>query len=173
MSRLRLAGMVLGGLGVALLGIGALRLFDGSETAASSDAATTGPSITLRSTRAAGAPFSGLQEARIEVGGRTLRVVLARSEVERREGLRQRRDLGPYAGMLFVFPAPTTVAFTMSTVPVALDIGFYGDDGTVVTTLRMEPCPGPESQCPLYESTGRFRYALETPAGALPPGPLG
>jgi uncharacterized membrane protein (UPF0127 family) len=120
----------------------------------------------------ADAPFSGLTATRVRVGDRTLSVVVADAPDERVEGLRRRRDVGPYDGMLFVFPASTEGSFTMSSVPVALDIGFYDDAGRVVATRRMEPCARAESECPLYGATAPYRYALETPAGALPRGRL-
>ena len=106
------------------------------------------------------------------VGGRSLGVVVADDDAERTAGLRQRSDLGRYDGMIFVFEAPTRTAFTMSTVPVALDIGFYDEAGRVVDRLRMEPCDGAESECPIYRSSGPFRFALETLAGDLPVGHL-
>ncbi|MCI4354260.1 MAG: DUF192 domain-containing protein [Thermoplasmata archaeon] len=174
MSRLRLAGVGLGAVGLVLLGIGAVRLLDdgsGSSSARSTSAAG-GLARALESVRAARAPFPNLVETHVEVGDHTLLVALARSESEREQGLRGRSDLGPYDGMVFVFPMSTSVAFTMSTVPVALDIGFYDTSGAEVTHLRMEPCAGSESQCPLYESTQPFRYALETLAGRLPAGSL-
>jgi uncharacterized membrane protein (UPF0127 family) len=74
--------------------------------------------------------------------------------------------------MLFVFDDPTRTSFTMSTVPVPLDIGFYDADGDVVDRLLMKPCPDPQSRCPLYTAKGEFSYALETLKGNLPPGPL-
>ena len=69
--------------------------------------------------------FPGLTETTLDSTGGTLRVVVADDDAERRQGLRGRSDLGPYDGMLFVFPGSDRVSFTMSTVPVALDIGFY------------------------------------------------
>lgn len=126
----------------------------------------------LDAARPAHAPFEGLTQTRIGVGGDRMRVVLADENEERVQGLRARRDLGRYDGMLFVFDEPTTTAFTMSTVPVVLDIGFYDERGRVVDRLRMEPCPDAESDCPLYEPDGEFTYALETLADDLPKGRL-
>jgi len=37
----------------------------------------------------------------------------------------------------------------------------------------MRPCPHKaESQCPVYRADGQFLYAVETPKGALPSGPV-
>ena len=120
----------------------------------------------------ASAPFQGLTEAQLGVGGRCLRVVLADDMTERVQGLRERRDLGPYDGMLFVYDEPVDGAFTMSTVPVPLEIGFYAADGTPVSRRHMKPCPRAEADCPDYRSSGPFTYALETLTGALPSGAL-
>lgn len=117
-------------------------------------------------------PFRALTAAKLSVGDREMDVVIADDADERSAGLRQRRDVGPYDGMLFAFGEATTTAFTMSTVPVALDIGFYDARGRVVDRLRMDPCAGRESDCPLYRASGPFRYALETAAGELPRGRL-
>ncbi|HEV3452076.1 MAG TPA: DUF192 domain-containing protein [Acidimicrobiia bacterium] len=137
-------------------------------------AAAAGRSIgtAVRAARPAQAPFIGLGATTVHVAGRPLDVVLARTEPEREAGLRERSTLGPYGGMLFVFAGDTSVGFTMSTVPVALDIGFYRSDGRAVGQLRMRPCPGPESACPEYRTRRSFRYALETLAGRFPRGRL-
>ena len=118
------------------------------------------------------APFPDLTQATVHLGGRALLVVIAQTEAEREAGLRRRSTLGPYRGMLFVFPNDSRIGFTMSTVPVALDIGFYGAHGRPVGRLRMRPCPRPEADCPVYEAGRPFRYAVETLGGQLPRGPL-
>jgi uncharacterized membrane protein (UPF0127 family) len=122
--------------------------------------------------RPAEAPFGALTETSIRVGERKLQVVLADDGAERTQGLRRRDTLGSYDGMLFVFDGTTSTPFTMSTVPVALDIGFYDRSGRRVAALRMEPCAGAETACPLYSAGVDFRYALETLAGDLPRGGL-
>jgi uncharacterized membrane protein (UPF0127 family) len=117
-------------------------------------------------------PFPGSTETTIAVGGQTFDVVLADEGGERYQGLREREHIGPYDGMLFVFDVPTRSSFTMSTVPVPLDIGFYAADGEVVDRLLMKPCPNSQSKCPLYTPRGEFTYALETLKGDLPEGTL-
>jgi uncharacterized membrane protein (UPF0127 family) len=99
-------------------------------------------------------------------------VVVAKTERQREVGLRRRANLGRYDGMLFVFPGDTQVGFTMSTVPVALDIGFYRRDGRVVDRLHMLPCAGSDASCPVYSARGPFRYTVETLSGGLPGGTL-
>jgi uncharacterized membrane protein (UPF0127 family) len=121
---------------------------------------------------AAREPFPFLTQTRVKVGGEPLRVVVADSPGERSEGMRRRETMGRYDGMLFAYLEPVTFSFTMSTVPVALDIGFYDAHGRLVTKLRMEPCAGSDQECPSYRADDEFRYALETLAGDLPRGRL-
>ncbi len=121
---------------------------------------------------AAGAPFRGLTEARVGVGGRCLRVVIADTPEERSRGLMDRRDLGPYDGMVFVSPSEVASAFTMSGTNVALDIAWFRTDGTRGDDAQMVPCRGTVAQCPRYDPQTRWRFALETLHGDLPSGDL-
>jgi uncharacterized membrane protein (UPF0127 family) len=136
------------------------------------DPAPAGPAVVASDARPATEPFAHLTETTIVVGDEELRVVIADDESERYEGLRRRESIGPYDGMLFVYDDSSARSFTMATVPIALDIGFYDVRGRVVNRLRMEPCPSGNS-CPSYLSERPFRYALETLAGELPEGTLG
>lgn len=161
---------------LALLVVGIVKLTDdgggGSPAAASGSASRASLARALAAATPARAPFRGLTQTRISVGNKVLKVVVANTESERETGLRQRRDAAPYDGMLFVFPSDTSTAFTMSTVPVSLDIGFYDASGSVVDRLLMKPCAGTDATCPRYVAKGLFRYALETTAGRLPRGAL-
>jgi uncharacterized membrane protein (UPF0127 family) len=161
---------------LALLVVGIVKLTDdgggGSPAAASGSASRASLVRALDAATPARPPFSGLTQTRIRVGNKVMKVVVADSDSERETGLRQRRDAGPHDGMLFVFPSDTGTAFTMSTVPVSLDIGFYGASGGVVDRLLMKPCAGTDATCPRYVAKGSFRYALETTAGRLPRGAL-
>ena len=181
----RIGGAVAGAIAVAVISVGGAAVLDsgstgrgssgsGSSGSGSSGGAPSGASIRQRiETAVPGtAPFPKLTETTLLVGGQSLGVVVADDDAERTAGLRQRSDLGRYDGMIFAFEAQTQTGFTMSTVPVALDIGFYDDAGRVVDRLRMEPCAGVESECPVYRSSGPFHFALETLAGDLPVGPL-
>ena len=156
------------GAGLVLLGVAIWRSGNNDATVASprlfdravADAASAKP------------PFAGLTTTSIAVGGQTMQVVVADDVDERAAGLRRHPDIGAYDGMLFVFDEPNETSFTMSTVPVALDIGFYDSSGRVVDRLRMVPCAGSEAECPVYRASGPFVYALETLADGLPHGRL-
>jgi len=161
---------VLVALAVALVGGGLIFLLRRDD-----DTATPSGQLgsVLRSSRPATAPFDGLTEVRLGIDGDCRRVVVADSVDERATGLMRRRDIGPYGGMLFVFDGPTTSFFTMSDVPVPLDIGWYDAAGRPVDRTLMQPCPQRSpAECPVYQSKGAYRYALETLRGDLPSGAL-
>jgi len=143
-------------------------------TAPGAGAAPTPRSVpaAVRAATRAHAPFRGLTQTVVHVGGDPLAVVVAKTETQREQGLRTRSNLGSYGGMLFVFGQDTTVSFTMSTVPVPLQIGFYTSTGRSAGRLLMQPCPRAEADCPVYQAPGPFRYALETLVGGLAPGRL-
>ena len=130
--------------------------------------------LRLPTSSTAAPPFRAFGESRVAVGGRCLRVLIAGTTEQRVQGLRGVRSLGPYDGMLFVFPSSTDARFTMAETPLPLDIGWYASDGTPVDRTRMTPCPhGTDATCPVYASHRRYRYALEQRAGQLGSGALG
>jgi uncharacterized membrane protein (UPF0127 family) len=167
----RIVALALLGLVVAGVVVLAVRAMSDDDGAAEKPSGTLAAS--LRAATPAQAPFDGLTEANLSVGGKCVRVVIADSEAERVEGLRQRSDLGPYDAMLFVFEGPVDVGFTMSTVPVPLEIGFYSADGTRTSARHMRPCAKAENECPVYRAAQPFEFALETLGGKLPAGDLG
>jgi uncharacterized membrane protein (UPF0127 family) len=115
----------------------------------------------------AAAPFGEFSEARVAVGSRCLRVLVASSATQRVQGLRGVRTIAPYDGMLFVFPSDTSARFTMADTPLPLDATFFSAHGAPVDNVVMNPCPqGSDSTCPVYESKTKYRYALERPAGS-------
>jgi uncharacterized membrane protein (UPF0127 family) len=138
------------------------------------DAAGIPLTAVLPRSRPAQAPFVGLSEVNAAIGDHCMRLVVADSEAERVAGLRDHTsDLGPYDGMLFVFPGPTESRFTMSDVNDPLDIGFFEQDGSRNSTRAMKPCPDKaETECPAYAADGPYVFAVETKAGELPSGPL-
>jgi len=120
----------------------------------------------------ASAPFAGLTEVHLAIGGRCLRLAVADTLAERVAGLRGMPDLTPYDGMLFSFGGESDSSFTMSGVTVPLDIGFYRGDGTRDSSRAMKPCLKAEADCPIYSADGEFVYAVETAGGELPAGNL-
>src|SRR5262245_7537715 len=161
--------------GVVLAILGFIALRGGvEEHGTSKPQANTGVGTALATATSASEPFSGLTAARLDVGGRCLHVVIADEEAERHDGLRDVTDLGAYDGMLFVYGSDSNARFTMSGTPLPLDIGWYAATGAPVDRTRMAPClDGTDATCPVYASSGRYRYALETPAGHAASGSIG
>jgi uncharacterized membrane protein (UPF0127 family) len=123
--------------------------------------------FTLAPTMRAEAPFDEFDEAMVAVDDDCNRLLIARTTEQRGQGLREVTSLEPYDGMLFVFPADTDARFTMSNTPLPLDITFLDANGVPVDTKTMQPClDGSDADCPVYASKGKYRYALERPAGA-------
>jgi uncharacterized membrane protein (UPF0127 family) len=130
------------------------------------DESTTGR-LRFAATTPAGAPFAEFSEARVAVGARCLRVLVASSAAQRVQGLRDVRSIAPYDGMLFVFPSDTSARFTMADTPLPLDATFFSVEGRPVDDVVMKPCPqGSDSTCPAYASKTKYRYALERPTGS-------
>ncbi len=129
------------------------------------DENTTGR-LRFASSTPAPAPFAEFSDARVAVGARCLRVLVASSATQRVQGLRDVRSLAPYEGMLFVFPSDTAARFSMAGTPLPLHATFFSASGTPVDDVELKPCPqGSDSSCPAYASKERYRYALERPAG--------
>lgn len=127
----------------------------------------------VESSRAAGTPFGEFGETNIALGGRCMRVLVASTEHQRVQGLRDVRSLAPYDGMIFVYGSDTSARFTMANTPLTLDISFFDADGKPIDRKRMTPCTtGTDATCPIYASSRRFRYALERAAGAAGGGAL-
>jgi uncharacterized membrane protein (UPF0127 family) len=169
-ARARLvAGVLVVGFGVALLALAAYAIARSNDGAASVAAPLR---RALAANEPAVAPFDGLTEVRLSVGGRCLRLVVADTDEERGRGLMDRTDLGPYDGMLFVSPVPSTSGFTMANTRVPLDIAWYDRDGVEGHRTTMVPCRGTIGECPVYDSKIEWRFALETLRGDGPSGDL-
>lgn len=96
-----------------------------------------------------------------------LRVEMARTGEEQRRGLMGRTALGADEGMLFVFPDSAVRSFWMKNTLIPLDILFFDEAGTFVSSATMAPCPIEEEACPSTLSRGPARFALEVPEGFL------
>jgi uncharacterized membrane protein (UPF0127 family) len=122
--------------------------------------------LRFAATSAAPAPFGAFSQARVAVGARCLRLLVASTESQRVQGLRGVRSLA-FDGMIFVFPSDTEAQFTMADTPMPLDITFFSAAGAPVDQTRMTPCPrGTDATCPAYASKQNYRYALERPVGS-------
>lgn len=95
----------------------------------------------------------------------TVRVEIARTEAQREQGLMGRTSLGPNAGMVFRFPAPTRARFWMKDTLIPLSIAFWNKQGRILRIIDMAPCrSGP---CKIYDPGVAFSGALEVNRGAF------
>jgi uncharacterized protein len=92
--------------------------------------------------------------------------VLADDEAQWQEGFMFKRSLPGYPAMIFRFPEDRDGAFFNKNVPIALDIAWFGSDGSFVDAATMPACEESES-CPLFAPKAPYRFAVETPAGEL------
>ena len=92
--------------------------------------------------------------------------LLAQSTLQQEQGLMNQTSLRGYDGMLFVFPADTTVSFYMKDTPLPLSIAWFDTAGRFVSSTDMEPCLD-KPDCPTYSAAAPYRYALEVPKGGL------
>ena len=94
-----------------------------------------------------------------------LRVELAKTPDELRQGLMHRENLKEGRGMLFVYEEPRIPSFWMKNMLIPLDIIFIGGDLEIKhITSQVPPCPQDE-KCPTYSHPIPVKYVLEVPGG--------
>jgi uncharacterized membrane protein (UPF0127 family) len=102
----------------------------------------------------------------LTINARRSACVLEAETVDQQEhGLMGRTSLGRYAGMVFVFPAPTTVQFYMKDTLIPLSLAWFDSRGAFIGSTEMPPCR--TAVCPTYSAPRAFNSALEVPAGQL------
>lgn len=89
--------------------------------------------------------------------GKTIRVRLALTEIERMRGLMGCRELGENEGMLFVYPTSEARAFWMKNVPIDLDIGYFDAAGTLLEVYAMRA----HNTNSVYSKSNDVRFCLE------------
>lgn len=100
------------------------------------------------------------------IDGNVIRVNIevADDEFERESGLSNRRYLGDYDGMLFVFESSGGYPFWMKDMLIPLDVIFIDADGFIVDVREnLKPCNA--DFCPNVVSNIPFKYALEVNGG--------
>lgn len=113
-------------------------------------------------TRKGDAPL-GTGTVVLEAGGRTLRVLVevARTPEQRTKGLKYRKDLGAYRGMIFLFDEDEVQSFWMQDTYIALDMVFISRNLEVVGVV--------ENAQPLTTTSRKVgapsRYVLEVRGG--------
>lgn len=105
-------------------------------------------------------------DATIELKGQQLHVQVAQNRYQLRKGLSNRKSLGKYDGMIFLFSREDKHGFVMRGMQFPLDIIWF-DNGTVVDIApNLPPEAGrTESQLTHYYPRKPANIVLEVPAG--------
>lgn len=93
----------------------------------------------------------------------TIDVDVADNELKRNMGLSNRKYLGTYEGMLFIFDERVSTPFWMKEMLIPLDILFIDADGFIVD-IKDNNAPCTDSYCPSISSSTMYKYALEVNA---------
>lgn len=98
--------------------------------------------------------------------GLKIKVEIAETEAQRKQGLMYRKSLASKKGMLFVFEHMRVQKLWMKNTLIALDVVFLSDKKEVVSTLYdLKPCQ--QNLCEIYKSAGKAKYMLEVNAGLI------
>lgn len=105
-------------------------------------------------------------KATIELSGKTLTVLVAKTPAHQYRGLGRRETLAPYDGMLFLFATPQPAGIVMRDMRFPLDVVWL-ERGVVVDMAKNLPLePGvPESSLRVYYPRQPVNIILELPAG--------
>ncbi len=98
----------------------------------------------------------------IKIRGAKLKVDLAVTPTEMRQGLSGRKELANNEGMLFVFPTETVPSFWMKDMRFAIDIIWLDKQSRVV---GIEHNMQPDSYPQLFSPSQPIKYVLEVKAG--------
>jgi uncharacterized membrane protein (UPF0127 family) len=110
----------------------------------------------------AAAPAAGqaLPVRELRAGMHLIRAEVAADFSTRARGLMDRKALGPNAGMLFIFDAPSRQCMWMKNTYIPLSVAFLDAQGAIINIADMTP-HSEESHCSARDSL----YALEMTRG--------
>jgi uncharacterized membrane protein (UPF0127 family) len=117
---------------------------------------------------AAGKPLKALKRAPLTfAGGKTIRVDVVDTPLDRERGLMFRRSLPRDYGMLFAFPRLEPLTFWMKNTFVSLDMVYIGSDKRVTAVFERVKASTPKTTDEEVARVGAdAQYVLELPAGA-------
>jgi uncharacterized membrane protein (UPF0127 family) len=107
----------------------------------------------------------GVAELRTPERTVTVRVELASTPAQLRQGLQGRRSLARNAGMVFLFSRDIRGQFWMKDTLIPLSIAFWDRQGQITRILDMAPCT--REPCKHFDPKVAFRGALEVNRGAF------
>ena len=103
---------------------------------------------------------SGLPTTKMNLGGKTFTIEIARTDKTREHGLMDRDSMPADHGMIFVFKDEQPRAFWMRNTRIPLDIVFVKSDGEIVSVHSMKPFDLSSTR-----SAGPAKYAIELNEG--------
>lgn len=92
-----------------------------------------------------------------------VKVELAQTDTEKQLGLSNRKYLGTYNGMLFIFNKPTEDSFWMKDMLILLDIIFI-DESNFIVDIKENQQPCTETECKSIVPLSEYKYVLEVNA---------
>jgi uncharacterized protein len=96
----------------------------------------------------------------------TLTLEVARTEMQREQGLMNRKTVAPQSGMIFVFDRDDFVEFWMKDTLVPLDMIFVAADGTVRRVFANVPVVSPTlADASIPREGAKAKYVIELHAG--------
>lgn len=103
----------------------------------------------------------------VRLGDEVLHVLIADTPQETFKGLSDRKNLGDYDGMLFVFGSPKRAGIVMRDMRFPLDIIWIGSDLRIVDMVQnVQPETGDsEEDLTVYYPRTEVPFVLEVPAG--------
>lgn len=105
-------------------------------------------------------------KATVKIGGQEIHVLVADTYNHRLKGWSDRKDMGKYGGMLFVFPDRSQHAMVMRGMHFPLDIVWLDGNKIIDIAPNLSPQPGvPEDQLTVYMARTASTLVLELPAG--------
>lgn len=103
----------------------------------------------------------------VVIKGVSIKVSVADTDTERRQGLSGRESMPEDEGVLFTFPKENVITpFWMKDMKMAIDIIWINDAEIVQIDRNASPQPGvPDNELTLYKPTTPVDYVLEVNAG--------
>lgn len=107
-------------------------------------------------------------KATVQIGGETFKVLVANTLQHQIEGLSNKKDMGAYGGMLFVFSDSGQHAMVMRDMNFPLDIIWLNGNKIVEIAPNLQPEPGrTDAQLTPFFSSQPSNMVLELPAGFM------
>lgn len=105
-------------------------------------------------------------KATIRIGGQETRVLVADTPARRLKGWSDRKNMGKYGGMLFIFPESGRYAMVMRDMRFPLDIVWLDGNKIIDIAPNLSPEPNvPEEKLTIYGARASSTMVLELPAG--------